>query len=117
MNSVVIILVTHIDELMYGILLSISPSWVASMSLQQVPQSLIHQSYPHQPPSQQTPPPKPPQTIAAAASEHDGDIDNFADDDDGDSLERETIPSEKVEFKTKGTEVCEVESGAAVSIS
>jgi hypothetical protein len=107
-NSVVIILVTHIDELMYGILLSISPSWVASMSLQQVPQSHIQQS-----PSQQSPPPKPPQTIAAAAGEHD----EGCPDDDGDSLERETIPSEEVECKSKCAEVCEVESGAAVSIS
>ena len=115
MNSVVIILVTHIDELMYGIVLSISPSWVASMSLQQLPQS--HQSSPQQPPSHPIPSPKSPQTIAGASSQHDKDDDNFADDDDADSLERETMPSETVEFKVRGAEVCEVESGAAVSIS
>jgi hypothetical protein len=37
--------------------------------------------------------------------------------DDVDSLERETIPLENVEYKLKASEVREVESGAAVYIS
>ena len=103
-NSVVIILVTHIDELMYGILMSISPSWVASMTPQQAPQSLTHHSYPQQPPSQRSSSPKPRrQTSASASSENDEDDDNFADDDDDvDSLKGEQMPLEKVGRKPRG---------------
>ncbi len=110
-NSVVIILVTHIDELMYGIVLSISPSWVAGMSLQQVPQSPIQLSPSQRSPSQRSPPPKPRQSSADASGENDEDDDNFADD-DVDSFERHMIPSEKGELEGKDSNVCEAESGA-----
>jgi hypothetical protein len=53
---------------------------------------------------------------ASATGKHDKDSDNFADDEE-DGLERETIPLETVKLKSKGADVCEVESGAAVTIS